>query len=73
MDEPFVIASGATVADVSEKIHTSFLKRFRYAKIWGTSCEYEGQQVGLDHELQDKDIIELVLLRQQKIAAKKTD
>ncbi|MHA1443046.1 MAG: GTPase [Candidatus Heimdallarchaeota archaeon] len=73
MEEPFVIASGATVADVSEKIHTSFLKRFRYAKIWGTSCEYEGQQVGLDHELQDKDIIELVLHRQQKIAAQKTD
>ncbi|NHJ85738.1 MAG: TGS domain-containing protein [Asgard group archaeon] len=67
--EPFVIANGATVADVAEKIHSSFLQRFRYAKVWGTSCEFEGQQVGLTHELHDKDVIELVLQRQQPIAA----
>lgn len=63
LDEAFVIRRGATVADVAEKIHTSFLKRFRYAKIWGTSTVHDGQQVGLDHILHDKDIIELTLSR----------
>ncbi len=63
LDEPFVIREGATVADVAGKIHTSFLKRFRYAKIWGSSTAHNGQQVGLDHVLHDKDIIELVLNR----------
>ncbi|NHJ31961.1 MAG: TGS domain-containing protein [Asgard group archaeon] len=63
LDEPFVIRKGATVSDVAEKIHTSFLKRFRYAKIWGTSTTHDGQQVGLDHIIHDKDIIELVLSR----------
>jgi small GTP-binding protein len=63
LDEAFVIRKGAKVADVAEKIHTSFLKRFRYAKIWGTSTTHDGQQVGLDHILHDKDIIELVLSR----------
>ena len=63
LDVPFVIRKGATVADVAEKIHTSFLKRFRYAKIWGTSTVHDGQQVGLSHILHDKDIIELTLSR----------
>lgn len=63
LDEPFVIRKGATVADVAEKIHTSFLKRFRYAKIWGTSTVHDGHQVGLNHILHDKDIIELTLSR----------
>ncbi|MHA1532370.1 MAG: TGS domain-containing protein, partial [Candidatus Heimdallarchaeota archaeon] len=63
LDEPFVIRKGATVADVAEKIHTSFLKRFRYAKIWGTSTVHDGHQVGLGHILHDKDIIELTLSR----------
>ncbi|HUT80133.1 MAG TPA: GTPase [Candidatus Bathyarchaeia archaeon] len=61
--EPFVIPNGATVADVAEKIHTSFKERFRFARVWGRSCEFEGQQVGLDHELHDKDILELVISR----------
>ncbi|NHJ41072.1 MAG: TGS domain-containing protein [Asgard group archaeon] len=60
-DEPFVIRSGATVADVAEKIHSSFLNRFRYARIWGSSSQFEGQQVGLDHMLHDEDVIELIL------------
>ncbi|NPD90577.1 MAG: TGS domain-containing protein, partial [Asgard group archaeon] len=63
LDVPFVIRKGATVADVAIKIHTSFLKRFRYAKIWGTSTVHDGQQVGLGHILHDKDIIELTLSR----------
>ncbi len=63
LDEAFVIRKGATVADVAEKIHTSFLKRFRYAKIWGTSTVHDGHQVGLEHILHDKDVIELTLSR----------
>lgn len=72
MDDPLVLPKGSTVADATEKIHTSFLKRFRYARVWGNSIEFEGQQVGLDHELHDKDIIELVLTRQQ-ISCPKTN
>lgn len=68
-NEPFIAPQGATIADIAEKIHTSFLQRFRYAKVWGTSVDFPGQQVGLDHELHDEDIIELVLHRQLVKAA----
>jgi hypothetical protein len=61
LQEPFIINKGATVAEVVEKIHSSFTERFRYAKIWGESVEYEGQQVGLEHRLTDKDILEIIL------------
>ena len=63
LEQPFVIYEGSTVADVAKKIHTSFVNRFRYAKVWGKSGEFEGQQVGLEHELADKDILEITVER----------
>ncbi len=63
LEQPFVIYEGSTVADVAKKIHTSFVSRFRYAKVWGKSGEFEGQQVGLEHELADKDILEITVER----------
>ncbi len=73
LDKPFVAPDGVTVKDIAEKIHTSFLQRFRYARIWGASCDFEGQQVGLEQILHDKDIIELVLSRKQLKSCPKTN
>ncbi|MEA2071142.1 MAG: TGS domain-containing protein [Asgard group archaeon] len=61
LSEPLVLPKGATVEDVAEKIHTSFPKRFRYARIWGPTSEFDGQQVGLEQEVQDKDIVEIII------------
>jgi len=63
LEQPFVIYEGSTVADVAKKIHTSFTNRFRFARVWGKSGEFEGQQVGLEHKLADKDILEIVVER----------
>ncbi|MCK4877904.1 MAG: TGS domain-containing protein, partial [Candidatus Heimdallarchaeota archaeon] len=63
LDHPFVLPEGGTITDVAEKIHTSFLSRFRFARVWGPSAEFEGQQVGLDHTLADTDVVELVVER----------
>ncbi|MCG3217195.1 MAG: 50S ribosome-binding GTPase [Candidatus Heimdallarchaeota archaeon] len=62
-EKPFVLPIGTTVADIAEKIHTSFIQRFRFARVWGPSAEFEGQNVGLDHELKDTDIIEMIVER----------
>lgn len=62
-EKPFVLPEGTTVADVAKRIHTSFVKYFRYGRVWGTSVEHEGQQVGLEHELADKDILEITVSR----------
>ncbi|MBD3191955.1 MAG: TGS domain-containing protein [Candidatus Heimdallarchaeota archaeon] len=63
LTEPFILPVESTVADVARKIHSSFLKTCRYARVWGTSVEFPGQQVGLDHQLADEDIVELIISR----------
>ncbi|MHA1629646.1 MAG: GTPase [Candidatus Heimdallarchaeota archaeon] len=61
LDEPIVLHRGATIKDTIQKIHSSFLTRFRFARVWGSSVEFDGQKVGLEHVVEDQDIIEVVL------------
>jgi len=56
-DEPLVMRKGATVADVCRRIHRDMLENFRYARVWGKSVKHSGQRVGLDHVLEDGDIL----------------
>ncbi len=58
-DKPLILKKGATVYDVAERIHKKFLEAFQYAKIWGPSAKYPGERVGLDHVLEDGDIVEI--------------
>ena len=60
---PFICPVGTLVSDLANKIHKDFLKNFRYAKIWGSSTEFSGQRVGLEHELHDGDTIEITVKR----------
>ena len=60
---PLVLRKGATVYDVAEHIHKDFVKYFKYAKIWGPSAKYPGMRVGLEHQLEDGDIVEIHLKR----------
>jgi len=61
-DKPVVLRGEATVGKVAERIHKSFLERFRFARVWG-SARFDGQKVGLDYRLQDGDIVEIHLKR----------
>ncbi len=58
-EKPLILRRGATVLDVARAIHKSFVENFRYAKIWGPSAKYPGERVGLDHQLKDKDTVEI--------------
>ncbi len=57
--KPIVLKEGETVEIVAKHIHKDFVKNFRFAKIWGPSAKFAGQQVGLEHKLKDKDIVEI--------------
>ena len=37
--------------DLIENVHKDFVKRFRFARIWGKSAVHQAQQVGLNHIL----------------------
>lgn len=58
MDRPFTLRRGQTVLDVASQVHKDIAAGLRYARIWGTQV-YPGQQVGPDHPLADKDVVEL--------------
>jgi small GTP-binding protein len=63
LEEAMIIRYGATIGDICDKLHRDFRKRFRYAQIWGSSAKHEGQRAGLDHTMNDNDILTLVLRR----------
>jgi ribosome-interacting GTPase 1 len=62
-EQPFICPLETTVYEMSEKIHKDFVKLFRYARVWGSSVEFPGQHVGLDHVLSDGDVIEIIIKR----------
>ena len=60
LEEPLVLRKGATIRTLCEQLHRDFVKKFKYAKIWGTSAKFPGQQFrDLDKILNDGDIVEL--------------
>ena len=60
LNEPMIVVKGATVGDVCDRVHRNKRNSFRYAQIWGKSVKFGGQRAGLDHVLQDRDIVTIV-------------
>jgi len=56
-NEPMILRRGATVEDICKKLHRDFVENFRYAKVWGKSVKFEGQRVGLEHVVEDGDVV----------------
>jgi hypothetical protein len=60
LDEPMVLRKGTTIGDVCSRIHKDFVRKFKFAKIWGKSAKFPGQQFRhLDKTLEDGDIVEI--------------
>ena len=60
-DIPVIMPPNSTLEDVAEKILHGYSKKVKYAKIWGPSSKFPGQQIGLKHIVKDKDIVEFVI------------
>ena len=56
---PLALKKGSVIKDLAIHVHKDFIKKFRFARIWGKSARFEGQQVGLNHKLIDEDVVEL--------------
>ncbi|MBS3112579.1 GTP-binding protein [Candidatus Woesearchaeota archaeon] len=62
MNEPLIMKKNTTIQDVCRKLHKDFVKKFKYAKIWGSS-KFPGQELRkLDRVLEDNDLIEIHLI-----------
>ena len=58
MTNPFTVRIGGTVEDFAVRVHTSFAETLKSARVWG-SAAFDGQTVGRDHVLRDRDVVEL--------------
>ncbi len=61
MKEPLIIPRNSTIRDVCNKTHKDFVKRFKFARVWGKSAKHPAQRVMLKHALKDKDVLEIHL------------
>lgn len=60
LTKPFVVKKGSTLEEFAGKVHHDFQQKLKTARVWGKNV-YDGQLVGKDHILHDKDIVELHL------------
>jgi len=62
-NEPMILKKGDTIEVVCKRLHREFKDKFRYASVSGPSAKHDIQKVGLDHILEDQDIITIVITR----------
>jgi len=58
---PVVLRQGkCTIQDFCNAIHKEIAKQMKYAVVWGSSAKHaRGQKVGLDHVLEDEDVVHI--------------
>ena len=61
MEEPLIMQRNSTIKDVCEKTHQDFIKKFKFARVWGKSAKHPAQRVMTKHVLIDGDILEIHL------------
>ncbi len=59
MERPLVLEKGDNIERICEKVHKDLLAKFKYAKVKGSSVKFDWQRVGLEHQVEDGDIIEI--------------
>ena len=58
---PIALPEGSTVEMLAKSVHKDFLKKFKFARVWGKSVKFDSVSVGLSHKLKDEDVVELHL------------
>ena len=58
---PIALKKASIVKDLAGYVHKDFLRKFDFARIWGKSVKFDGIKVGLEHKLEDEDVIEFHL------------
>lgn len=72
LDEPVVLSEirkGTSIKSLCANISTELLRDFNYALVWGTSAKHSPQRCGLNHVLDDEDVVQIVAktIGQQKL------
>jgi ribosome-interacting GTPase 1 len=60
MTAPFTLPAGSTIVELASHVHRELAEKVKTARLWGTGA-FDGQTVGREHVLHDKDVAELHL------------
>ena len=63
LEEPMVVRKGTSIAEICQRLHRDFIRKFRYSQVWGPSAKFPGQTVGLNHKVKDQDIVSIITHR----------
>ena len=61
--EPLIARKDSTIGNICDQLHRQMRKQFRYALVWGKSVKFGGQRVGINHVLQDEDVLTIIKSR----------
>lgn len=56
--DPIIVPIGATIEDAALELHKDFVKKLKFAKVWGKAAQFDGQQVNKSFVLADETIVE---------------
>ena len=59
LGRPFALRGGGTVRDVAQQVHRGMAAELKFARVWGPSVGFDGQQVSAAHAVKDRDVVEL--------------
>jgi len=59
-DDSLILRKGVTVKHVCHSIHRTLVDAFKYALVWGQSTKYSPQRVGVQHVMEDEDVIQVI-------------
>jgi ribosome-interacting GTPase 1 len=57
--KPFILKRGSSIGELARQIHSDFIERFAYARVWAKRLPFSPQKVGSSFVLGDKDTVEL--------------
>jgi small GTP-binding protein len=60
-NEPLILRKNSTIEQVCAKLHRDFKRKFRYATVSGPSAKHDIQKVGLEHVLEDGDVLTIII------------
>lgn len=58
--EPLIMRNGVTLDEVCHSIHRDLSKNFKYGLVWGTSAKHQPQRVGIEHRVEDEDVVQVM-------------
>lgn len=63
LSEPVVLSNirkGTSVKSLCANVSTQMLRDFNFALVWGKSAKHSPQRCGLNHQLADEDVVQIV-------------